>query len=83
MSDSLTEILPDLWTALGQTALMLGVSLGAAVLLGAPLGALVLLTDQGQAWERRWLFRIFRWRANPRPFWIRSKSAIGNWWIKP
>ena len=58
MSDSLIEILPDLWLALGQTALMLLVSLAAAVLLGGPLGMLVLLTDRGQMLQRPWLFAL-------------------------
>ena len=58
MSDSLVDILPDLWLALGQTALMLLVSLAAAVLLGGPLGVLVLLTDRGQMLQRPWLFAL-------------------------
>ncbi len=58
MSDSLIEILPDLWLALGQTLLMLLVSLAAALLLGGPLGVLVLLTDRGQLWQRPWLFAL-------------------------
>jgi D-methionine transport system permease protein len=58
MSDSLIEILPDLWLALGQTALMLLVSLAVAVLLGGPLGVLVLLTDRGQLLQRPWLFAV-------------------------
>lgn len=58
MSDSLIEILPDLWLALGQTALMLLVSLAASVLLGGPLGVLVLLTDRGQLLQRPWLFAV-------------------------
>ena len=58
MSDSIVEILPDLWLALGQTALMLAVSLAAAVLFGGPLGVLVLLTDRGQLLQRPWLFAL-------------------------
>ena len=58
MSDSLVDILPDLWLALGQTALMLLVSLAASVLLGGPLGVLVLLTDRGQLLQRPWLFAL-------------------------
>ena len=58
MSDSLIDILPDLWLALGQTALMLLVSLAAALLLGGPLGVLVLLTDRGQLLQRPWLFAL-------------------------
>ncbi len=58
MSDSLIDILPDLWLALGQTALMLLVSLAASVLLGGPLGVLVLLTDRGQLLQRPWLFAL-------------------------
>lgn len=58
MNDTLIDILPDLWVALWQTALMLGVSLGASLLLGLPLGALLLLTSKGQPLERPWLFSV-------------------------
>ena len=49
MSDALIELLPELWTALGQTALMLAIGLGAAVLIGGPLGVLLFLLSPGQS----------------------------------
>lgn len=49
----LREALPELWIALGQTGLMLGVSLTAALLFGLPLGAVLLLTAPGQPLQRR------------------------------
>ncbi|EQA47185.1 ABC transporter, permease protein [Leptospira broomii serovar Hurstbridge str. 5399] len=41
------ELLPDLYAAFGQTFLMLGISLTAALILGIPLGFLIFLTDKG------------------------------------
>ncbi|MBO9685475.1 methionine ABC transporter permease [Roseateles chitosanitabidus] len=49
MSDALIELLPELWTALGQTALMLAIGLGAAVIVGGPLGVLLFLLSPGQS----------------------------------
>ncbi|HEY9104185.1 methionine ABC transporter permease [Chitinimonas sp.] len=49
MSDNLLAILPELWTAIGQTALMLAIAVGSGALLGGPLGVLVLLTSPGQS----------------------------------
>jgi len=40
MFDNIIEILPELWLAIGQTLLMLGIGLGAALLIGGPLGVL-------------------------------------------
>lgn len=49
MSDNLLAILPELWVAIGQTALMLAIAVGSGALLGGPLGVLVLLTSPGQS----------------------------------
>ncbi|MGH7292030.1 MAG: methionine ABC transporter permease, partial [Myxococcota bacterium] len=56
--ETLREVLPELWVALGQTALMLGCSLAAALLFGLPLGALLLLSGPGQPLERPRLFAV-------------------------
>lgn len=55
---TLIEVLPELWLALGQTVLMLGLSLAAALLFGLPLGALLLLAGPGQPLERPRLFAV-------------------------
>lgn len=53
---AVVAVLPELWTALGQTALMMILALLAALLLGGPLGTLLFLSDRRQPLERRWLF---------------------------
>lgn len=43
MPEKLLAIAPELWRALGETLLMLGIGLSAAVLLGGPLGIALFL----------------------------------------
>ena len=64
MSSNIVAILPELWTAIGQTLLMLGIGLSAAVLLGGPLGVLLFLLGPGQSLERPGLFRVINWLVN-------------------
>ncbi len=49
LPENIAAILPDLWTAFGQTALMLGIGLSAALALGGPLGVLLFLMSPGQS----------------------------------
>ena len=49
LPENIAAILPDLWTAFGQTALMLGIGLSAALALGGPLGVLLFLLSPGQS----------------------------------
>lgn len=58
------DILPELWTAIGQTFLMLAIGLSAAVLLGGPLGVLLFLLGPGQSLERPTLFGVINWLVN-------------------
>jgi D-methionine transport system permease protein len=64
MSPNIVAILPELWTAIGQTLLMLGIGLSAAVLLGGPLGVLLFLLGPGQSLERPALFSVINWVVN-------------------
>ena len=64
MSSNIVAILPELWTAIGQTLLMLGIGLSAAVLLGGPLGVLLFLLGPGQSLERPVLFGVINWLVN-------------------
>jgi D-methionine transport system permease protein len=64
MSDNLIAILPELWVAIGQTALMLAIGLSAAVLLGGPLGILLFLLGPGQSLSRPSLFNAIGWVVN-------------------
>lgn len=51
MSEDLIAVLPDMWRALGETALMVAIALTSAVALGGLLGMVLFLTGRGQAWE--------------------------------
>jgi D-methionine transport system permease protein len=64
MSPNLIAILPELWTAIGQTLLMLGIGLSAAVLLGGPLGVWLFLLGPGQSLARPALFGVVNWLVN-------------------
>ncbi|HAV37708.1 MAG TPA: methionine ABC transporter ATP-binding protein [Massilia sp.] len=64
MPDSILAVLPELWTAFLQTALMLGIGVSAAVLLGGPLGVLLFLVADGQALQNRRLALVLGWIVN-------------------
>ncbi len=61
---NIAAILPELWVATGQTLLMLGIGLAAAVLLGGPLGVLLFLLGPGQSLHRAGLFNVLSWVVN-------------------
>jgi D-methionine transport system permease protein len=64
MPENIAAILPELWVAIGQTALMLGIGLGAAVLIGGPLGVWLFLLSPGQSLSNRPLFAFVGWLIN-------------------
>jgi D-methionine transport system permease protein len=64
MPESILLILPELWTAFLQTALMLGIGLSSAVLIGGPLGVLLFLFADGQALQNRKLALVLGWCVN-------------------
>jgi len=64
MPENIAAILPELWVAIGQTALMLGIGLGAAVLIGGPLGVWLFLLSPGQSLANRPLFAFVGWLIN-------------------
>lgn len=49
MLEKLLLVAPELWRALGETLLMLGIGLTAAVLLGGPLGVALFLSSTGES----------------------------------
>ena len=61
---NIVAILPELWTATGQTLLMLAIGLSAAVLVGGPLGVWLFLLGPGQSLANRPLFAIVGWFVN-------------------
>jgi D-methionine transport system permease protein len=64
MPDKFIELLPELWTALGQTLTMLGIGLSAAVLIGGPLGVLLFLVADGQSLQNRPASLLIGWFVN-------------------
>jgi D-methionine transport system permease protein len=64
MPESILSVLPDLWTAFLQTALMLGIGLSSALIIGGPLGILLFLVADGQALQNRTLALVLGWIVN-------------------
>ncbi|MBV8621344.1 MAG: ABC transporter permease [Curvibacter sp.] len=64
MPENIIALLPELWTAAGQTFLMLAIGLATAVLLGGPLGVLLFLLGPGQSLENRLAFGVLNWLVN-------------------
>jgi D-methionine transport system permease protein len=64
MPESILNVLPDLWTAFLQTALMLGIGLTSALVIGGPLGVLLFLFADGQALQNRRLAWVLGWIVN-------------------
>ena len=64
VSQNILAILPELWVAAGQTLLMLGIGLAAAVVLGGPLGVVLFLLGPGQSLSSPALFGVISWIVN-------------------
>ncbi len=61
---TLLGLLPELGTAMGQTLLMMAISLSAAVLFGGPLGIVLFLVADGQSLQSRPLAIALGWLVN-------------------
>ena len=48
----------EIWIAIGQTFIMVGISILAAILVGLPLGTFLYLSRRGNLYENKWLFSI-------------------------
>ncbi|MGO3889841.1 MAG: methionine ABC transporter permease [Paenalcaligenes sp.] len=64
MFDNIIPILPDLWLAIGQTFLMLGIGVSAAIVLGGPLGVLLFLMSPGQSLSSPKIYLVVSWVVN-------------------
>ncbi|HEY0065101.1 MAG TPA: methionine ABC transporter permease [Telluria sp.] len=64
MLENVITMLPELWTAFGQTMTMLAIGLTSAVLLGGPLGILLFLVADGQSLQHRPLALLLGWFVN-------------------
>lgn len=58
MFDHIMQYQAEIWQAIGETFLMVGISIAAAVLVGLPLGTLLFLCRKGQLLENRIVFSI-------------------------
>ena len=58
MFDHIMQYQAEIWQAIGETFLMVGISISAAVLVGLPLGTLLFLCRKGQLLENRIVFSI-------------------------
>ncbi|WP_211923140.1 methionine ABC transporter permease [Duganella radicis] len=63
-ASAIHAMLPEMWEALGQTLLMLGIGLSSAVLIGGPLGILLFLVADGQSLQNRPAALILGWLVN-------------------
>lgn len=58
MLDHIMQYQSEIWQAIGETFLMVGISIAAAVLVGLPLGTLLFLCRKDQLLENRIVFSI-------------------------
>ena len=56
--DKIIEYQSEIWLSIGQTFIMVGISILAAVLIGLPLGTYLYLSRQGNLYENKLLFSI-------------------------
>lgn len=56
--DKIMEYQPEIWESIGQTFIMVGISVLAAVIIGLPLGTYLYLSRKGNLYENRWLFAV-------------------------
>jgi D-methionine transport system permease protein len=63
-ASAIIAMLPEMWEALGQTLVMLGIGLSAAILIGGPLGILLFLVADGQSLQNRPAALVLGWLVN-------------------
>lgn len=56
--ERMSEYSPKLLESLGETGIMMGLAMFAALFIGLPLGTLLFLTAEGKPLENIWLYRI-------------------------
>ncbi|MGF2614667.1 ABC transporter permease [Rossellomorea vietnamensis] len=64
MLDVLVQYEAEIWRSIGQTFIMVGFSILAAVLLGLPVGTLLFLTRKGNMLENQLVFSIVNLLVN-------------------
>ncbi|MRW85937.1 ABC transporter permease subunit [Pseudoduganella sp. FT26W] len=63
-ANAIVAMLPEMWEALGQTLVMLGIGLSAAILIGGPLGIVLFLVADGQSLQNRPAALVLGWLVN-------------------
>lgn len=58
MPEVLVQYQAEIWQAIGETFVMVGVSILAAILIGLPVGTLLYLCRRGQAFENQVVFSV-------------------------
>lgn len=56
--DKIIAYQPEIWVAIGQTFVMVGISILAAIIVGLPLGTFLYLSRRGNLYENKSLFLI-------------------------
>jgi len=64
MLEHIVTMLPEMWTAFGETLTMLAIGLAAALLIGGPIGILLFLVGDGQSLQNRPAALVLGWFVN-------------------
>ncbi|WP_409291335.1 methionine ABC transporter permease [Peribacillus sp. SCS-37] len=64
MPEVIAQYETQIWQAIGETFVMVGISILAAVLIGLPLGTLLFLCRRGQLLENRLVFSVLNLLVN-------------------
>ncbi|MDW0116538.1 methionine ABC transporter permease [Sporosarcina thermotolerans] len=64
MPEILIQYEAEIWQSIGETFIMVGVSILAAILVGLPVGTLLYLCRKGQLYENRFIFSILNLLVN-------------------
>jgi len=64
MLENFLLVAPELWRAFGETLLMLGIGLSAAVLAGGPLGVALFLNSSGEPGRGHGIGQALGWLVN-------------------
>ena len=64
MPDILLQYEAEIWSSIGETFFMVGVSIVAAVLVGLPVGTILFLSRKGQLYENRIVFSVLNLLVN-------------------
>ncbi|MEK5217653.1 methionine ABC transporter permease [Psychrobacillus sp. FSL H8-0487] len=64
MPDILVQYEAEIWLSIGETFIMVGASIGAAILFGLPVGTLLFLCRKGEVIENRLVFTVLNLLVN-------------------